>query len=161
MAWTFCLKCPHKKKSHSLRSGNLIGHGRNPFFEMILEPNIECIRKATEISPADDGVLAVKNIQPYSSMNFNEDLKFHPYKFQMGQQQQPADFNSRKTFAREMLAILNDSPDALKNLPFIDEAHFNFFGFTNCQNTRYWALQNPKKSLENLSAVQNYSVLRC
>lgn len=66
----------------------------------------------------------------------------------MAEQLQPADFNSRKTVAREMLALLKDSPHVLKDLLFTDEIHFHLSGFINRQNMRYWAPNNPYKIVE-------------
>ena len=113
--------------------------------------NVARIKAAVEISPqtsARKHSMRLKISDRSVRRMLSDDLKFHPYKLQMTQELQPTDFKSRKTFAKEMLAMLRDSPDLLKKLIFTDEAHFYLSDFVNRQNMRYWAPDNPNVILQ-------------
>lgn len=71
----------------------------------------------------------------------HKDLNFHPYKIQIVQALKPTDLPARLHFAETILQHEID----VHNLWMSDEAHFHLSGYTNKQNSRYWALENPQE----------------
>lgn len=71
----------------------------------------------------------------------HKDLNLHPYKIQIVQALKPTDYPARLHFSEIMLTRGID----IHNLWFSDEAHFHLSGYTNKQNCRYWAPENPQE----------------
>ena len=70
------------------------------------------------------------------------DLKFYPYKVQVQEMIKPGNNDKRLHFAQELIRLIRDSPDLIRNLWISDEAYFTLSGQVNKQNYRFWAGEN-------------------
>ena len=68
-------------------------------------------------------------------------LKFHPFKIQIVQEILPRDLDVRIDFCRDILRIIEETPQFLSQIIMSDEAHFHLNGYK--QNCSYWAPNNP------------------
>lgn len=98
---------------------------------IIRSPHRSARQHARELNMSRDSVRRILRL----------DLKFHPYKMQVAQQLNVADYEQRKDFAVRMQVFFNDNRNAI--LLMSDEAHFHLNGSVNKQNFRYWATENP------------------
>ena len=72
-----------------------------------------------------------------------KDLGFHSYKLQMLQELEEDDSEKREVFAEKHLEHMEHDQNFLKNLFFLDEAHFHLHGGVNTYDFRYWINTNP------------------
>ena len=72
-------------------------------------------------------------------------LKFQPYKIQMTQKLFLPDRQLRVNFCNTMLNIFDDVQGLLL---MTDKAHFHLGSTVNKQNIRYWAPNNPKRTIQ-------------
>lgn len=110
--------------------------------------NIETVRDAVARSPQRSARRhAVSLGISYTSLRriLHKDLHYQPYKIQIVQELNEADFQKRLNFARELLNAIRNNEHFIHNLWMSDEAHFHLSGFVNKQNFRYWANENPRR----------------
>jgi len=109
--------------------------------------DIERVREAFERSPCRSAVrhATTLGITPRSVRRIlHNDLHYHPYKIQIVQALNTCDYGARVGFCQEMLDLISEDEDLVKNIWMSDEAHFHVSGFVNKQNFRYWSQANPR-----------------
>ncbi|XP_076045826.1 uncharacterized protein LOC143028071 [Oratosquilla oratoria] len=84
-------------------------------------------------------------------------INFHPYKLQIVQQMKENDRQLR-LFCQQFMTNINEDNEFLDKLWMSDEDHFNFRGYVNKQNYRYWADSNPKEVHERHLHVRKVTV---
>lgn len=75
----------------------------------------------------------------------HNDLHHHPYKIQIVQALNEADYATRRRFCEEFLNLVDQDEDIVHNLWMSDEAHFHLSGYVNKQNFRFWSDVNPRQ----------------
>lgn len=73
-----------------------------------------------------------------------QDLHMHPYKIQLVQQLNVADYILRLEYSRAFLNLVEAEQNFVNNFWMSDEAHFHLSGFVNKQNSRFWGTANPQ-----------------
>jgi len=74
----------------------------------------------------------------------HNDLHYHLYKIQIVQALNTRDYGARVRFCQEMLDLISEDEDLVKNIWMSDKTHFHVSGFVNKQNFRYWSQANPR-----------------
>ena len=72
------------------------------------------------------------------------DLKMFPYKIQMTQKLNPADYPRRLSFGKWLIEMTENELDFWRKLIMSDEAHFSLNGGVNKQNCRFYSTENPQ-----------------
>ena len=119
------------------------------------------IDKATQII-RDNNSVSLKHLFQqmgfsYTQLVVKQKLKFRPYKFQVCQQLQHANFARNTQFYEWFLQKLEDQhligglifdQHLIGGLIFSDEAHFSLSGYVNRQNLRFWAGNNTMEIMK-------------
>ena len=90
----------------------------------------------------------------------HKDLKLFPYKVHILQAQTQANKHVLKRYevCTEISERIENNPDLLDVLVFIDEAHFHLSGHVNKQNTRFWASSQPHDHVQVPLSVEKTTV---
>ena len=112
--------------------------------------NIDRVRTAIDHSPKKSVRRASIQLQlSYGTIRriLRNFLKMFPYKIQIEKPLQATDKARRLQFAQQFQQFLNDDPGVLNSIWFSDEAHFYLDGHVNKQNMRFWAQEQPHRTV--------------
>ena len=84
---------------------------------------------------------------PITTMHriMHSDLHLFPYKIQLVQSLNAADFITRRAYCEMILNLNTEIIDFSSKLIMSDEAHFQLNGTVNKQNCRFWGDMNPRQ----------------
>lgn len=111
------------------------------------DENIEAVRASVEADPRTSSYHRSQELgiaRTTLRRIIHSDLKMFPYKIQIAQKLNPADYPRRLDYAKWCIEMAVNQPDFWRKIIMSDEAHFSLNGGVNKQNCRFYATENPQ-----------------
>ena len=111
------------------------------------DENIEAVRASIEETPTTSSYRRSQELDIARTTLrriIHSDLKMFPYKIQMTQKLNPADYPRRLSFGKWAIEMTENELDFWRKLIMSDEAHFSLNGGVNKQNCRFYSTENPQ-----------------
>lgn len=111
------------------------------------DENIEAVRASVEAEPRTSALRRSRELglaRETARLIIRKDLKLFPYKIQMAQKLNPADYVRRLNYAKWCIEMAKTDTNFWRKIIMSDEAHFTLNGGVNKQNCRFYATENPQ-----------------